>query len=171
MAPFAAWTKDYAAMVAKAPPLPPEFKEEDPKTYRLIQACQMDARPGWWSRLPGATDGWVAEVKSVGWKITTSFSPLEDVVYGKRYKLFIRIKGSGKRPEGFAVYAGIYGKESKGNITKKIKATELSSDQFQTFEVGEFVASETMGSFWMSLPDQSLPKVYLDCLWLREVEK
>ena len=87
---FLAWAKAYAARAASAVPLPPELVAADPKTYRLIQASQMDARGRWWIPEAGASDGWVCEIPSVGWTVFHEFSHFDDAIPGKSYKVFIR---------------------------------------------------------------------------------
>lgn len=169
--PFLDWTKDYAAQAAKSPPLPPELSGVDPKSYRLIQACQMDQRPQWWVRQAGASDDWVSEIPSTGWTVYHQFSCVEDIVPGKTYKIFVRVKTSAPKPDGNAFACGLYEKDSKSNFDKKVPATELADGQFHAFEIGEFVAAPNSGRFWIALDKSSNPKVFLDCLWLKEVSQ
>lgn len=168
--PFVAWARDYAKQAAVGPPLPPELRAADPKTYRLIQACQMDARARWWTSHPGASDGWVCEIPTVAWTVIHQFSPQEDLVPGKTYKLFVRVKASEAAQEGNALLCGMHEKDSKSNITKRIPAAELADGQFHSVEVGEFLAGKTNGRFWAALPRETSPKVFLDCIWLQAVE-
>ena len=163
------WIKDYATLAAQSVPLPPELKDANPQTYRLIQACQMDKRGRWWVRHAGASDGWVSEVVTPAWLVTFQFSPFEDVVPGKTYKIFARIKAAEPASDKMAVYCGLYDNASKKGLTKKIRAEDLSDGQFHAIEVCEFTASEKNGAFWMALATASSPKVFLDCLWLQEV--
>jgi hypothetical protein len=180
---FLEWTKAYAAQAAKAPPLPPELKDVDPKTYRLIQACQMDARGRWWVPQEGASDGWASEIPAPSWTVNHQFSPFDDVVPGRKYKIFIRIKTSEPRQEGMAVASGLYKREhlDNGLVTpagpvfpaKKIPASELADGQFHSFEIGEFVAANDVnthnGRLWIATVNTGDPKIFLDCLWLIEV--
>jgi hypothetical protein len=164
------WIKDYAALAAQSIPVPPELKDVDPKTYRLIQACQMDKRGRWWVRHDGASDGWVSEVVSIAWLVTFQFSPFEDVVPGKKYKVFARIKASDPASDKTAVQCGLYDRIAKKGTTKKLSADAFPDGNFHAIEVGDFTATETPCFFWMSLITTDSPKVFLDCLWLKEIQ-
>ena len=175
--PFLAWLKDYAALfTAKGVPVPFELKGVAPNTYSLIQAGQMDKRSKWWEKMAGATDGWVCAVPGYGgWVIGHSFGKNEEIVPGKKYKVFVRVKGLEKSTEGFAFQCGFYfGKISKNSISNKIKASELADGEFHAIEIGSvtFPADGTPGSFWFDLPrGGSLTKVFFDCMWLIEEKK
>lgn len=171
IASFVEWAKDYASKSAKSSTVPPELKDIDPKSYRLIQACQMDERGRWWMRDAEASDSWVSEVPITGWRVNVRLSPFEDVVPGKEYRLFTRVKSSAKTRDGMAFSCGLYDKSRKVNLSKKVPAAELADGQFHTVEVGKFTAAETPGSFWIALSSATAPKVFLDCLWLQEVTK
>lgn len=162
------WVNDYATLAVQSAPVPPELKNVDPQTYRLIQACQMDKRGRWWVRHPGASDGWVSEVVSLGWLVTFQFSPFEDVVPGKTYKLFARIQPS-ESNSATAVQCGLYDPVTKKGPTKKMSAADFPDEEFCAIEICEFTATEAPGFFWMSLINESSPKLFLDCLWLVEV--
>lgn len=167
---FLGWVNDYAAQAATAVPLPPELKGVDPKSYRLIQACQMDKRGRFWKADPAASDGWMQEVTIVGWTTYIWLSPTEDVIVGKKYKIFARVKASAPRTEGTAFQCGIYYKDAKEKIfpLTKIPASALPDDQYHVVEIGEFKAPEK-GELWFALDKPTDPKVFLDCIWLQEV--
>lgn len=166
--PFVEWAKEYAARASQSPPVPPELKDADPQSYRLIQACQFDQRGRWWTRDAAASDGWATQIPTVAWLTNIRFSIQEDVTPGKTYKLFVRVRSSAPKQEGIAVSGGIYNKESKIFLTKKIQASELADGQYHAVEMGEFPAAEKNNSFWMALSDAAAPPVFLDCLWLVE---
>jgi hypothetical protein len=166
--PFIEWAHDYAARAAQSAPVPPELKGADPQSYRLIQACQMDQRPRWWMRHPEASDGWVSEIPTVAWLTNVRLSTIEDVTPGKTYKIYVRIKTTKSQQDGIAVACGIYNKEAKIFLTKKIPAVELADEKFHAIEVGQFVASESNNLFWMALQNAAAPPVLLDCLWVKE---
>ncbi len=180
---FLEWAKSYAAQASQTPPVPPELKDADPKTYRLIQACQMDTRGRWWVPQEGASDGWVCEIPAPTWTVNHQWSAFDDVVPGRKYKVFIRVKASEPRQEGMAVAAGLHKSEHwdgdrlvpAGPVfrAKQIPASELADGQFHAFEVGEFVAANEAnpynGRFWVGTVKAGDPKVLLDCIWLSEV--
>jgi len=180
---FLEWAKAYAARASQAPPLPPELKEVDPKSYRLIQACQMDTRGRWWVPQEGASDGWVCEIPAPTWTVNHQVSSFDDVMPGKKYKVYIRVKASEPRQEGMAVAAGLHKREHGdgdhlvpgGPVfrAKHIPASELADGQFHTFEIGEFVAAKEgstyNGRLWVATVKAGDPKILLDCIWLSEV--
>lgn len=180
---FLEWAKAYATQATKAPPLPPELKDADPASYRLIQACQMDTRGRWWVPQEGASDGWVCEIPAPAWTVNHQFSAFDDVEPGKKYKVFIRVKASEPRTEGMALACGLYKSEhmdgdrvvKAGSVipSKQIPASELADGQFHAFEIGEFVAANDAnthnGRLWIATVKAGDPKVLLDCIWLSEV--
>jgi len=180
---FLEWAKAYATQAIKAPPVPPELKDADPASYRLIQACQMDARGRWWVPQEGASDGWVCEIPATSWTVNHQFSAFDDVEPGKKYKVFIRIKASEPRKEGVAAACGLYQREYMDGdrvvkartviAAKEISASELADGQFHAFEIGEFVAANDVnthnGRLWIATAKAGDPKVLLDCIWLSEV--
>jgi len=181
---FLSWIKAYAALAAKTPPLPPELQGADPKSYRLIHACQMDTRGRWWVPQEGASDGWVCEIPLPSWTVNTQFSAFDDVVPGKKYKVFVRVKTSEPRQDGIAFGVGLYKGNDPGTgnasaatnvFSKKIPASELADGKFHAFEVGEFVCNPSNGFYsgrlWVGTDKMESPKVFLDCIWLREVTK
>lgn len=165
---FVDWANDYAALAVESVPLPPELQDVDPASYRLIQACQMDKRGRWWEKHDGASDGWVATVVSPGWLVTFQPSLFEDLVPGKTYKVFARIKATEPtQEEGLAVVCGMYDKVVGKGPTKKVQASELADGEFHAIEVCEFTAVETNPFFWMALKNPSDPEILLDCIWFR----
>ncbi len=175
---FGYWVTDYAALTAKETPLPPELKGADPAKYRLIQACQMDARARGWDEVEGASDGWACEIPTEGWNVFHQFSPFDDVTPGKTYKLTLRVKAD-KPSQGdeSAFICGVFTKPSAGaEVTYDLKsvsvpANTLADGKFHAVDVGEFVANGRGQRFWIALKNAVDPRVYLDCLWLQEVEK
>ena len=171
--PFLAWLKDYAGQVMKSGiPLPPELKEKGAKSSVLLQACQLDRRSAWWEKMEDAADSWICAVPGYGgWVLGHSFGR-EEIVPGKKYKVFVRVKGLEKSTEGLGFECGFYfGKTGKGNMSNKIKAAELADGKFHAVEIGSvtFPAEGTPGGFWFDLPrGGSLSKVYFDCMWLEE---
>jgi len=168
--PFVEWAKEYASRAAQSPPVPPELRDADPQSFRLVQACQMDQRGRWWARDAAASDGWATEIPTVAWLTNIRFSIHEDLTPGKTYKLFVRVRTSSAKQEGIAVSGGIYNKESKIFLTKKIPASELADGQYHAVEMGEFLAADKNNSFWMALSDAAAPPVFLDCIWLVEAK-
>ncbi len=180
---FLEWAKAYAARATKAAPLPPELKDAAPESYRVIQACQMDARGRWWVPEEGASDGWACELPAPTWTVNNQFSAFDDVVPGRKYKVFIRVKTTEPRQEGNAVAAGLYKREhmdgdqvvTAGPVfpAKKIPASELADGEFHSFEIGEFAAANEgnayNGRLWIATDKAGDPKVLLDCIWLSEV--
>lgn len=168
--PFVAWAQAYAEQAARAVPLPPELKDADPASYRLIQASQLDSRGRWWvGGQEGASDGWVVEIPTVAWTVTYNPNLLEDVTAGKTYKLFMRVKASAAKPSGTAFAAGIHGKGK--SPSRKVAAADLADGAYHALEIAEFTAGPDMGSIWIALSDGTAPKVLLDCLWFQEVQK
>jgi len=164
--PFVEWAKDYAAKAAQTPPIPPELKNVDPKTYCLVQACQMEGRSKFWSRDADASDGWVTDITPPTWaaayRRSHNMGPFDDLVAGNTYKLFVRVKALEK--DGVAV---ICGKNSKNGVTKKIPASELNDGKFHVIEVGELVyTGETLTV--AQYPTDAPGKIVMDCFWLQK---
>jgi hypothetical protein len=169
MAGFLEWVNDYAAQAATGVPLPPELADADPKTYRLIQACQMDKRGRWWGKDAEASDGWMTEVPTEAWHTFIWLSPADDVEVGKTYKLFARVKASAPRPDGVAFVSGVYlDQNTKILQVKKIPASALPDDKYHAIEIGEFTATPK-GQAWFALDKATDPKVFIDCIWVKEV--
>jgi len=192
--PFTDWLNDYEKLVSddKGRGIPLELAAVDEKKYRLIHVCQMDARAGCWKKTEGASDGWCAVLDKPTFGIEKGLMAGEDYVAGKKYKIFMRIKGQNKKKDGDACYAGVYGdigksfsdrieawkmstgmsqEEAKksGCINKKIMSDVLADGQFHVIEVAETV-NPAKFEFNMAWGDASMEKVYLDCFWLQEAD-
>ena len=167
--PFVEWLDDYAKMVKeKGRVVPPELEKADPGTYRLIQARQIDSgmlESSWWHRMEGATDGWALECRDSRWHVQHTFSPYDDFKPGRKYKFFVRVKGSPAEKDGTAFIVGLEG------VSREFPAAGLSDGRFHVFEVATITAPESL-SMHLILPskNKAMPKVFLDCLWLEEVK-
>ena len=164
--PWLDWLKQYAAQSAKAPVIPPELAGVDPATYRVIQACQLDGRPGWWKPADGASDGWAAYVPGPGWYTKIAFMPGEDFTPGKTYRLYVRAKGQLAPDAAGNVWEfGVY---PKGPSTK-IDQSKLADAQWHVFDLGPF--KPTDGQFWWTAMIRGAGQntAVIDCIWLREV--
>jgi hypothetical protein len=175
-APWFQWLTDYAALLKKqSPVLPPELKAEDLKTCRVIQARQIDSshleRTGQWIKMDDASDGWVLRVIKPSWLVQHSFSPYDEYTVGNKYTLFLRVKGGQKKGDGVGLACGLFGDAAGGKLpTREIPAAELADGKFHTVELGPFTAGKELGLYLATSRDGSMPEVYFDCMWLRQVE-
>jgi len=157
--------------------LPPEIRVAEPGSYRLIQASQIQRAVKWWGRNreqqkadTDASDGWVLVCRSHEWYIQCPLSPRDDFEPGKRYTLFVRVKGPRLQKGGPAFGCGIYSRD-KGRINKTFAASDLSSDSFRALEVGT-IELQPGHAFWFALRKQgAAPEVCFDCLWLQRAEE
>ncbi len=167
--PWLHWLEQYAAMTeAQGLVVPPELADEDPADFRLIQACQMDARAGWWAPSEGASDGWAVHVPGRGWHTNTRFNTWNDITPGKQYKLYVRARARMEAgPEGEVWQFGVY---PRGR-TVNIQADALRDGKWHVFETPAWDAREGQ-YFWTALmPDaDGVEAVEVDCIWLREAE-
>jgi len=192
--PFTTWLHDYAKLVAERGHVtPPELKGVDGKRYRLIQACQMDGVAGLWQRTEGASDGWCEVLTKPTFGVECGLTPGEDYVPGKKYKIFVRVKGEGKTGSGIAGVCNVYSPDPGGerkdarifawqmsmgqtieeakkvtSITKNILAENLADGQFHAIEIAE-VANPMYIKFNFPNSSPAMGKVCLDCFWLMEV--
>ena len=167
--PFFQWLTDYGKLVAeRGVVLPPELRKSDLKTVRLMQARQIDSgwlgREGWWVRDEAASDGWALKVPTPRWLIQHHFSPHEECAGGKRFKLFIRVRGGEASGDGKAFVCGTRGDKLE------VEAARLADGKYHVFEVGEFPVSDDMMMYIALSRPSTMTEVYLDCLWLTPVE-
>lgn len=133
----------------------------------LIQAASFDTTTTLMKTNAAASDGWVQEVKSVGWSIQHRVAPPFDFTPGRTYKVFVRARAV--IPEGTTgavVQAGLYPK-----FSKKIQASEISSG-FKNFEIGSFTASTNSVDFYIcrdAQTDSVVSNAEVDCFWLQQV--
>jgi hypothetical protein len=166
--PWLAWLSHYAGLARdRGSVLPPELAEADPGTYRLIQACQMDTRAGWWQEADGASDGWAARVPTAGWHTRHFFSDPDDFTPGRRYRLFVRARG--EVPAGATGNGWQFGVYPDGPPTLNISAERMGDGQWHLFESAPWTAAEGQG-FWTALArPKAMDAVLVDCVWLVEV--
>jgi len=163
-APFFEWLTDYAGLLAeRGRVVPPELKDADPRTYRLLQARQIDSGwlgRDWWRKMPNASDGWALMCPSNRWLIQHHLSPWDEYEVGRTYRLFVRVKGGEKKKDGMAFACGV------GNTNKEFPVDALADGRFHVLEVGEVKAEEQL-RIWFALSKQmAMSEVFLDCLWL-----
>ena len=174
-APWFQWLTDYAALLKKqSPVLPPELKPEDLAACRVIQARQIDSshleRTGQWVKMEGASDGWVLRVIKPGWLVQHTFSPYDEYTVGRSYELAVRIKGSTKKGDGVGFVFGLFGDATSGKLpTREVPAADLADGQFHVVTLGPFTAGKNLSLFMAISRDASMPEVYFDCMWLREI--
>lgn len=163
--PWMDWLKQYAAQSAKGPVVPPELANADPSTYRLIQACQFDARPGGWKPAQGASDGWAAYVTGPGWYTKIGLKPGENFTPGKTYRLFVRARGELAADATGNVWE--FGINPKGPSTKVGKA-KLADGQWHIFEIGPWKPES--GQLWWTAMIRGAGQntAIIDCIWLQE---
>lgn len=156
--------------------LPPEIEGAEPGSCRLIQACQTHRAVKWWGRNreqqkadADASDGWVLACRSHEWFIQYRLSARDDFEPGKRYTLFVRVKGPRAQGQGPAFSCGIYSKD-RGRINRTFAVSDLSADSFRALEVGT-IELQPSHAFWLALKKQGpVPEVYFDCFWLQTAE-
>jgi hypothetical protein len=170
--PWMEWLNDYAALYKKnGTVLPPELKGKDPQKSMLVQACQMDQQSKFWKKTEGATDGWAAACNTNEWFIRHMFTKWDNIVPGKKYKLFIRVKGTATGKKGKAISTGISGNRRGKYERYQFDVSQISASEFKALEVGEYVFNEKGGYFWFALTKKRpMPMVYLDCLWLEQID-
>lgn len=174
-APWFQWLTDYAALLKQGPVLPPELKAADLAACRLIQARQIDSsyleRAGQWQKMDGASDGWVLKVIKPGWMVQHTFSPYDEYTVGRTYKLFVRVKGGAKKGDGVGLKVGLFDSSGASKLpAKEVPASELDETAFHIVELGPFEAGQVLSLYLAISRDGSMPEVYFDCLWLREMK-
>ena len=167
--PFVAWLDDYSKIVKdKGRAAPPELDGSDKGGIRLIQARQLDSgmlESKWWHQMDDASDGWALECSVSRWYIQHKFSPYDDFTPGRKYKVFVRVKGSPAESDGTAFVVGLAG------TPHEFPASALTDGKFHVFEVAEITTPEALSMYFI-LPSgkKAMPRAFLDCLWLQETE-
>jgi hypothetical protein len=166
--PWLNWLHDYARLAKeRGRVVPPELKDADPLTYRLIQACQMDMRPGSWQPVEGASDGWGADLRGRAGAARHFLSAGEDFKPGSRYKLFVRVRAD--VAEGATGDVCRTGVSPDGTDTFRISADQVRDGQWHSFEAGEFTAAAGQSFSISAAGNQAVGDLWLDCFWLQEV--
>jgi len=174
--PWFQWLTDYAALLkSRSAVLPPELTEADLASCRVIQARQIDSshldRTGQWIRMEGASDGWVLRVIKPGWLIQHTFSPYDEYTVGRKYELAVRVRGGEKKSDGTGLVLGLFGDAVGGRLpTKEVPASDLDDGRFHVVTLGPFTAGKELTLYMAISRDGSMPEVYFDCMWLKNVD-
>lgn len=99
------------------------------------------------------------------WYIQHHFSPYDEYEVGKRYKLFVRVKGGKRTGGGNAFVCGL-----GGGPKREVPVADLTDGHFHIFEVGEFTAGDDLIMYIALTRPAGMEAVYLDCLWLKRLE-
>lgn len=172
--PFREWMEDYAKLVAAkggAVPVPPELEGKDPATYRVIQGCQLDDRGRWYERAEGASDGWCIKQPTNAWTIRSVFAAGEHFTPGKKYKLFLRVRGTPEADAGSkaAWNFGVSSSGAKYPIRGKETADQMKGGAWHVVQAGQW-APENGDNFYFATDPKVLKTIYLDCMWLEETK-
>ena len=184
------WAIDYARIKDKDPKgdLPAELKDMDPAKYTLVHAAQFDQKVKFLKKAEGAADGWAMQLTTFGWLVTNELGAGKEFTPGKRYKLFMRVRGTIKEgATGPAVEAGVYTAGKPRACSTSVDA-KLMDGRWQTVEVGTWSPDESGGLFFAVLSQKNIQNfkvkkptaadgtegqeeflpVFIDGLWLVE---
>jgi hypothetical protein len=169
------WVNDYARRVAEnGVPIPPELKDADPTSYRLLTAGMLDSyypRDPWLKQMDGTSGGWALGCPETKWHVQYYFSPYDDMKPGLKYTLSVRVKGEPKTADGVAFAFGVHSDVAGFVKFREVNAADVPTDRFAAFELeGIEMPRDGFSMFGFYLGSQKpMPRVYLDCMWLAEM--